>query len=118
LGSRSEDVARERFKLVSAVHIFLIRDGQILLLRRRNTGYEDGNYSVVAGHLNGDEEVKTAAIREAHEEVGIRIAPADLQVVGVMHRKSNDERVDFFLTATLWSGEVTNVEPDKCDRLA
>jgi 8-oxo-dGTP diphosphatase len=118
LGSRSEDVARERFKLVSAVHIFLIRDGQILLLRRRNTGYEDGNYSVVAGHLNGDEEVKTAAIREAHEEVGIRIAPADLRVVGVMHRKSNDERVDFFLTAASWSGEITNVEPDKCDRLA
>jgi 8-oxo-dGTP diphosphatase len=116
LGSRSEDVA-ERFKLVSAVHIFLIRDGKVLLLRRFNTGYEDGNYSVVAGHLNGDEEVKTAAIREAQEEVGIRIAPADLQVVGVMHRKSNDERVDFFLTAVSWSGGVTNMEPDKCDRL-
>lgn len=108
----------ERFKLVSAVHIFLIRDGKVLLLRRFNTGYEDGNYSVVAGHLNGDEEVKTAAIREAHEEVGIRIAPADLRVVGVMHRKSNDERVDFFLTAASWSGEITNTEPDKCDRLA
>ncbi|HUX75347.1 MAG TPA: NUDIX domain-containing protein [Anaerolineae bacterium] len=116
-GSRSENVA-ERFKLVSAVHIFLIRDGKVLLLRRFNTGYEDGNYSVVAGHLNGDEEVKTAAIREAHEEVGIRIAPADLQVVGVMHRKSNDERVDFFLTVASWSGEITNMEPDKCDRLA
>jgi 8-oxo-dGTP diphosphatase len=116
-GSRSEDVA-ERFKLASAVHIFLIRDGKVLLLRRFNTGYEDGNYSVVAGHLNGDEEVKTAAIREAHEEVGIRIAPVDLQVVGVMHRKSNDERVDFFLTVASWSGEITNMEPDKCDRLA
>ncbi|MGD8997230.1 MAG: NUDIX hydrolase, partial [Anaerolineae bacterium] len=45
----------ERFKLVSAVHLFLVRDGQVLLLRRSNTGYEDGNYSVVAGHLNGDE---------------------------------------------------------------
>jgi len=33
----------ERFKLVSAVHIFLIRDGKVLLLRRFNTGYEDGN---------------------------------------------------------------------------
>jgi 8-oxo-dGTP diphosphatase len=118
LGSRSEGVARDRFKLVSAVHIFLIRDGKVLLLRRFNTGYEDGNYSVVAGHLNGDEEVKTAAIREALEEVGIRIASADLRVVGVMHRKSNDERVDFFLTATAWSGDVTNMEPDKCDRLA
>ena len=108
----------DRFRLVSAVHIFLIREGKVLLLRRFNTGYEDGNYSVVAGHLNGDEEVKAAAIREAREEVGIRIAPQDLRVVGVMHRKSNDERIDFFLTATAWSGEVTNLEPDKCDRLA
>ena len=108
----------KRFKLVSAVHIFLIHDDQVLLLRRFNTGYEDGNYSVVAGHLNGGEEVKAAAIREAQEEVGIQIAPEDLRVVGVMHRKSDDERVDFFVAATSWSGQVANMEPDKCDQLA
>lgn len=111
-------MAIERFKLVSAVHLFLIRDGKVLLSRRFNTGYEDGNYSVVAGHLEGGEEVKAAAIREAREEVGIEILPPDLQVVGVMHRKSNDERVDFFLTTTSWSGEITNREPDRCDQLA
>ena len=108
----------DRFKLVSAVHIFLIRDGQVLLLRRFNTGYEDGNYSVVAGHLDGGEEVKAAAIREAREEVGIEIAPGDLQVVGVMHRRSDDERVDFFVTATAWAGKITNREPHRCDQLA
>lgn len=108
----------ERFRLVSAVHLFLIRDGQVLLLRRCGTGYEDGNYSVVAGHLNGDEEVKAAAIREAREETGIAIAPQDLEVVGVMHRRSDDERIDFFLSAKSWSGCITNSEPDKCDRLA
>jgi 8-oxo-dGTP diphosphatase len=116
--TRGENVAMERFKLLSAVHLFLIRDGQVLLLRRFHTGYEDGKYSVVAGHLNGDEEVKEAMIREAREEVGIEISPQDLQVVGVMHRKSNDERVDFFLATTSWSGQVTNREPDRCDQLA
>jgi 8-oxo-dGTP diphosphatase len=117
LETRSENVALESFKLPSAVHLFLIRDGQVLLLRRFNTGYEDGKYSVIAGHLNGDEEVKEAMIREAQEEVGIEILPLDLQVVGVMHRKSNDERIDFFLAATSWSGEITNKEPGKCDQL-
>jgi len=111
-------MAIERFRLVSAAHLFLIRDGKVLLLRRFNTGYEDGKYSVIAGHLEGDEEVKAAAIREAREEVGIEISPSDLQVVGVMHRKSNDERVDFFLATTSWSGEITNREPDRCDQLA
>lgn len=111
-------MARGRFKLIAAVHLFLIREGKVLLLRRFNTGYEDGKYSVVAGHLDGDEEVKAAAIREAQEEVGVEISPQDLRVVGVMHRKSDDERVDFFLTTTSWSGKVTNREPDRCDQLA
>jgi len=106
-----------RFRLVSAVHLFLMREGQVLLLRRFNTGYEDGKYSVIAGHLEGDEEVKAAAIREAREEAGIEISPQDLQVVGVMHRKSDDERIDFFVAAASWSGEITNREPERCDQL-
>ena len=106
-----------RFKLPSAVHLFLVCDGQVLLLRRFNTGYEDGKYSVVAGHLNGDEQIKAAMIREAREEVDIEISPPDLRVVGVMHRKSNDERIDFFLVTSSWSGEIANREPGKCDQL-
>lgn len=108
----------ERFKLISAIHLFLIRDGNVLLLRRFNTGYEDGNYSVPAGHLDGGEQVKSAAIREALEECGIDISPEDLEVVGVMHRRANDERIDFFLVTTNWTGEITNAEPHKCDDLS
>ena len=111
-------MVRERFKLIAAVYVFLIRGGQVLLARRCNTGYEDGRYSVIAGHLDGDEEVKLAAVREAREEAGIEIAPEDLTVVGVMHRKSNDERIEFFLVATEWSGEISNAEPEKCDDLS
>ncbi len=112
----------ERFRLVSAVHLFLVRDGRVLLVRRCNTGYEDGNYSVPAGHLDGDEEVVAAAAREAWEEVGIAVDRGDLRVVGVMHRRAEagrmgDERIDFFLEASRWQGEVGNREPGKCDEL-
>ncbi|HEX5498069.1 MAG TPA: NUDIX domain-containing protein [Thermomicrobiales bacterium] len=109
---------QKRFMFASAVHLFLFNDEKVLLSRRFNTGYEDGRYSVIAGHLDGDEEVKTAAIREAAEEAGIDIAPADLSVVGVMHRKSDDERVEFFLVAKRWRGEIANMEPNKCDDLS
>ena len=107
-----------RFKLVSAVHLFLIRGDKVLLLRRYNTGYEDGNYSVVAGHLDGGEEVKMAMIREAKEEIGIELEYEDVMINQVMHRLADDERIDFFLSAEKWKGEIENKEPHKCDELS
>jgi len=101
-----------------AAHLLLIKEDKILLLRRFNTGYEDGNYSVVAGHLDGDEDVKSAMIREAMEEAGIEIIPSNIHIVGVMHRKSEVERIDFFLVADSWNNEIVNMEPEKCDDLS
>ena len=100
-----------------SVHLLLVRGDMILLLRRYNTGYEDGNYSMVAGHVDGGEELKTAMTREAREEAGIEISPSDLEVVGVIHSMTDKEYVHFFLKASVWSGEVTNKEPNKCDDL-
>ena len=105
-------------RLRAAAHVFLLRDGQVLLLRRYRTGYEDGNYSVPAGHIDAGEQVLAAAVREVAEEAGVQIAPADLAVVGVMHRRTDHERVDFFLAAQRWSGTIRNCEPHKCDELA
>jgi ADP-ribose pyrophosphatase YjhB (NUDIX family) len=107
-----------RSPFLVAVHLFFLREGKILLLRRFNTGYEDGNYSVVAGHVDAGETVTQAAVREAMEEAGVVLRLEDLQVVHVMNRKSNDERVDFFVNVKAWSGEINNTEPDKCDDLA
>ena len=100
-----------------AVHLFLIEENKILLLRRFNTGYEDGNYSLVAGHIDGGEELKVAMIREAREEAGIEISPSNLSVVGVMHIMTDKEYVSFFLEAVEWTGQVVNAEPDQCDDL-
>ena len=77
----------DRFRLVPEVHLFLL-DGhsRVLLLRRCNTGFEDGSYSVVAGHVEADEAITFAAIREAKEEGAIGILRDDLHVAGIMHR--------------------------------
>lgn len=108
----------ERFKLVVAVHLILIKNGKILLLRRYNTGYEDGNYSVVAGHIDGKESVITSMQREAKEEAGIKIKEEDLEIVHVMHRNSEDrESIDYFLTCKKYEGNIQIMEKDKCDEL-
>ncbi len=109
---------KERFKLIPTSHLILIKGGNILLSRRFNTGFQDGNYSVVAGHLDGNETFIQGMIREAKEEAGIEIVAEDLEIVHVMHRKSPpDERIDFFIKANKWRGEPKIVEPDKCDDL-
>src|SRR5262245_45955032 len=106
---------RARFPVT--IHLFFIRENQILLLRRFNTGFRDGEYSVPAGHLDGGETVRQAGVREAKEETGVRIAESDLTFSTVMHRIEGEERVDFFFQVHIWSGEPFNAEPEKCDDL-
>ena len=112
-----------RAKFPVTVHLLFFRENQILLLRRFNTGFEDGNYSVPAGHLDGGEPVRMAAAREALEETGVHIKVENIAFSTVMHRKSEDtlvgtgERVDFFVHIKAWDGEPFNAEPEKCDEL-
>ena len=109
---------KEKFKPYAAAYLVLIKDGQILLLRRFNTGYQDGNYSLVAGHLNGGETTKQCIIREASEEAGIKVSLEDLEVIHVVHRLTpTREYFDIYLRAEKWTGEITNMEADKCDEL-
>ena len=110
---------KQQFSLLCAVHLFLVKGNKILLLRRFNTGYEDGNFSLIAGHINGGETIQAAMIREAREEAGISIDPANLEIVLAMHRRVSDghERIDYFLRCENWQGDVKNLEPHKCDLL-
>jgi len=110
---------KERMKLPVSVHLFLRKENEILLLKRYNTGYEDGNYSVVAGHIEGNESVFEAMIRETEEEAGISIERHNLIPIQVMHRKKSDgEYIDYFFVSENWEGTVENMEPNKCDDLS
>ncbi len=109
---------KDKFKLIASVYLLFRRGDGILLLRRANTGYEDGNYGLVAGHLEQGESLREAAVREAKEESGVDIDVDDLIFKTTMHRRQEDERVDYFFEVTKWSGEIVNTEPDKCDDLS
>ncbi|GIH91827.1 NUDIX domain-containing protein [Planobispora siamensis] len=114
--SGPEPVAKERFRAIVDVHVLLVRDGEVLLLRRANTGYGDGRWHLPSGHLEAGESAVAAAVREAREETGVTIAPEDLRFAHVMHRAP--DRVGLFFLARHWDGEPYNAEPAKCSEIA
>ncbi len=108
----------ERYKPYSAVWLVLIKDGKILLSRRHNTGWMDGHYTLVSGHLEANESLTQAMVREAVEEAGVIVAPENLKVVHINHRKASDrEYIDVYFTPTKWSGEPRIMEPHICDAM-
>ncbi len=112
-------MAKERFKIIPAVYLVLMKENKILLSRRYSTGYFDNYYSLPAGHLDGKETLKQAMVREAKEEIEIVLDPSDLELIHTMNRKIPDnERVDFFFTTKKWQGEPKIIETDKCNDLS
>lgn len=101
----------------TGVHIVLERAGTVLLMRRKNTGFFDGLYSLPGGHVEEGESLRAAAVREMREETGLDLSQAEWENLGVIHRRSDSNRIDFFLRPRWWQGEPVINEPDKCDAL-
>lgn len=109
-----------RIPLVPSAYVFLRRGEEVLLQLRADTGYMDGHWAAgAAGHVEAGESVLSAAAREAREELGVRIAPADLQPLTSVHRTDGtlrpiEQRVDWFFAAQRWQGRPRALEPAKC----
>ena len=99
------------------VYLILKKENKILLHLRKNTGYCDGMWSFVAGHVEDGESAITGMIREAYEEIGIQLLPSQIKVVHIMHRKTNRLNIDIFFDCHSWLGEIKNIEPEKCEGL-
>lgn len=92
---------------------------QVFLLRRSNTGWRDGWWTVPAGHVEKDESPTHAAIRELEEEAGVSVTPGDLTSPLTYFYPADDrqhERVSVFFSVTSYKGKPTNAEPHKADR--
>jgi 8-oxo-dGTP diphosphatase len=74
----------KRAKLSVVAHVFLVRSGSVLLVRRSDTGFEDGNYGPVGGHLEEGESIRQTAIRECREEIGVEIELTFSKIYGIM----------------------------------
>lgn len=109
----------ERHRPFAAVYLLLFDAEEVLLLKRKNTGHRDGEFSLVAGHIDAGETATQAMVREAKEEIGIDVDRADLTAVHVIHRHAGPRvYLDLFFLAEEWEGQVRNREPEKCAELA
>ncbi|GAB4081693.1 hypothetical protein GCM10028783_26420 [Modestobacter muralis] len=116
-------MAVPRSLLIPSSYVFLLRDGadggtEVLLHLRQGTGYMDGHWASLAGHVEAEETAFAAAVREVREEAGIEVDPADLQPLTAVHRVTPgagqiEQRVDFFFAVRRWSGEPRVAEPGK-----
>lgn len=85
-----------------------------MLIKRSNTGWMDGFYSVPAGALDGKETLTQAVIREAREETGIKVKIGNVQMVHTAHNTTEgDEWIGAFFVTKKWQGEPKVMEPQK-----
>lgn len=104
----------ERYRSFVDVHLILRAGDRVLLGERRNTGFCDGFFHLPSGHLEEGESALAALVREAEEEIGVVVEPADARFVHFMHHRTSEGRVALFFEVDRWSGEPHNREPEKC----
>ncbi len=109
------------FLLNISVFVLIHQGSSILLLHRKNTGWQDNKWSLPAGRHDGGEPLPEAAARELLEETGLIVQPENLEMVHLQHHKigrDGKEWLGVFFCASSWTGTPTLLEPDKHDAVA
>ena len=98
------------------VEVIIQRGDKVYMIRRQNTGYMDGYYAFVGGHIEQGESLKQAGIREAKEECGIDIKEEDMELICGIRNGERENYFNFFYRVTKFDGEPKNLEEGKCDK--
>jgi len=110
----------QRYRAKLASYLMLVKEDKVLMVQRKNGGWQNGFWGLPAGHVEQAEFPSTAMIREAKEEVDVTIAPADLipfvTVFTIDNETADNEHTytDFYFLAHSWLGLPRNMEPEKC----
>ena len=109
---------KKRSSAVLNVYLLLIKKKtSVLLSLRKNTGYCDGYYGLVSGHVEEEELATAALMREAREEIGADLSLHPLRAVHFMHRKTDRANLDIFFACHVSDLHFSNQEPEKCGGL-
>lgn len=110
----------EKEKFLSAVYLIIKNnENKILLQRRQGTKLWPGFLALPAGHIDKGENAYEAAIREAKEELGIKISNKDIIDTFVVNRinKSLPPYYDVYFEIKNYEGTPMIKEPTKCSKL-
>jgi len=105
------------------VFLLLTRNDHVLLALRQGTGFADGMWNLPSGKAETAESAAAAVIREAHEELGIRLGEREVSFAATVHCRNSDTdtRVGLFFHAAAKDSPQDvpfNAEPHKCAKIA
>ena len=106
----------ERTPLFHAAVFVILKNerGEILLQQRANTGFMDGRYDGSAtGHVEPNESIHDAALRELEEELGVSAKADDLKLVLIAQMDVDKPYLNFAFICERWEGEPRIAEPEK-----
>ena len=99
-----------------SVNLVVSQDDKICLMRRYNTGWNDGMYALMGGHVEDGENPLDAAVREAKEELGITVEQQNLSHLLTM--AVSPDHIYLYFGVSKYDGKITNTEPDQCDDIS
>lgn len=113
----------KRFSTPTAVFLIILKKEdkktKILLQKRQNTGYMDNMWDLCAsGHVEKGESVTEAIIREANEEIGIKVPKENLRFAGFYYTNIKEKTYCYvYFGANKYENTPKINEPEKCSDL-
>ncbi|MFJ5552169.1 NUDIX domain-containing protein [Streptomyces sp. NPDC093225] len=102
---------------VVGVHLYLEDEDRVLLgLRHPDSAFAPSTHHFLAGHCEQESAV-SCLVREAEEEAGLTIAPADVDLAHLVHvvdHPGGQPRMQLVFRARQWTGTPHVREPDRC----
>lgn len=103
-------------QLPIAVVSVVIRNNNILLLKRKNTPWMNWYWGIPWGRMDAGESMTHWAIRELREETGLTISDENIAFKSIVqHKDERWERIYFIIQVVDINEEPQNREPEKCE---
>lgn len=100
----------------TGAQVLCLSGNSVLLLKRENTGYYDGQYGLPSGKVGSHETPLEAITRECEEEANITPIYCK-HLCTTITLQGGDTWLHYFYITRYWIGIICNNEPKKCSDL-